>query len=73
MYLSGRYVNQLRGEIDVEKILYRLDRLTPEEAQRTVTPTLEVIYGLVHNLTLVMEGARPLLVPLYTDIEHVSG
>ena len=73
MNLSGGYANQLRGEIDVQKILYRLDRFTPEEAQRTVTPTLEVIYGLVHNLTLVMEGTRPLLVPLYTDIEHVSG
>ena len=48
---------KLLGENDTEKILDRLDRLSPEEARRTVTPTLEVIYGLVHNLTLVMEGA----------------
>ena len=56
---------KLLGENDTEKILDRLDRLSPEEARRTVTPTLEVIYGLVHNLTLVMEGALPLLILLY--------
>ena len=56
---------KLLGENDTEKILDRLDRLSPEEAGRTVSPTLEVIYGLIHNLTLVMEGAWPLFVPLY--------
>lgn len=40
----------------MDKILRRLDRLTPEEARATVTPTLEVIYGLVNNLTLIMKG-----------------
>jgi len=52
-----KHGKKLLGEDDTKKILHRLDRLSPEEAQRTVTPTLEVIYGLVHNLTLVMEGA----------------
>jgi len=56
---------KLLGENDTKKVLDRLDRLSPEEALRTVTPTLEVIYGLVHNLTLAMEGALPLLAPLY--------
>jgi hypothetical protein len=45
----------LREEIDVKKILWRLDRLTPDQAQRTVGPTVEVIYRLVHNMTRVME------------------
>jgi len=48
---------KLLRENDTKKVLDRLDRLSPEEARRTVTPTLEVIYGLVHNLTLAMEGA----------------
>jgi hypothetical protein len=48
---------KLLEENDTKMILDRLDRLSPKEALRTVTPTLEVIYGLVHNLTLVMEGA----------------
>ena len=56
---------KLLGGNDTKKVLDRLDRLSPEEARRTVTPTLEVIYGLVHNLTLAMEGAFPLLAPLY--------
>ncbi len=57
---------KLLGENDTEKILDRLDRLSSEEAGRTVLPTLEVIYGLIHNLMLVMEGARPLFIQLYT-------
>ena len=47
---------KLLGENDTKKVLDRLDRLSPEEAQRTVTPTLEVIFAMVHNLTLAMEG-----------------
>ena len=53
---SGKYAKKLLEENDMEKVLLRLDRLTPEEAWTTVTPTLEVIYGLVNNLILVMEG-----------------
>ena len=49
------------GENDVEAVLQRLDRLTQEEARTTATQTLEVVYGLVKNIKVVMDGARILL------------
>jgi len=45
----------------VEVVLQRSDRLTHEEAQTTATQTLEVVYGLVKNIKVVMDGARGLL------------
>ena len=45
----------------MEAVLQRLDRLTREEAQTTATQTLEVVYGLVKNIKIVMDGARELL------------
>ena len=34
-----------------------LDRLTQDEARMTAAPTLEVVYGLVQNMKVVMDGA----------------
>lgn len=51
------------GENDIEAVLQRLDRLTQEEARTTATQTLEIVYGLVKNMRIVMDGARSLLVP----------
>jgi hypothetical protein len=45
----------------VEAVLQRLDRLTQEEAKTTATQTLEVVYGLVKNIKVVMDGTRSLL------------
>ena len=45
----------------MEAVLQRLDRLTREEAQTTATQTLELVYGLVKNIRVVMDGARNLL------------
>jgi len=42
---------------DIEAVLQRLDRLTQDEARMTVTQTLEVVYGLVNNVKLVMDSA----------------
>ena len=55
------------GENDVEAILERLDRLTQEEARTTATQTLEVVYGLMKNIKVVMDGALtfPVLMMLY--------
>jgi len=41
----------------VEAILQRLDRLTLEEARMTGTTTLEVVYDLLKNMKMVMDGA----------------
>ena len=39
-------------------MLQRLERLTIEESKMTVAQTLDVIYSLVNNMQVVMEGAR---------------
>jgi hypothetical protein len=46
----------------VEAVLQRLDRLTREEAQTTATQTLELVYGLVKNIRLVLDGAHSFLI-----------
>ena len=55
---SEKLGKKLLGENDVEAVLQRLDRLTREEAQTTATQTLELMYGLVENIKVVMDGAR---------------
>jgi hypothetical protein len=48
------------GENGVEVVLQKLDRLTQEEAKTTATQTLEVVYGPLKNIKVVMDGARGL-------------
>ena len=47
---------KLLGEKETESVLQRLDRLNHEEARTTVAQTLEVVYGLVKNMKVVMDG-----------------
>jgi len=49
-------VRKFLGEKDVEAILQRLDRLTQDEARTTAVQTAEVVYGLVQNMSVVMDG-----------------
>jgi hypothetical protein len=53
-----KVVKELLGEKDVEAVLQRLDRLTLDEAQAAALQTLEVIYGLVRNHRIVMDGEQ---------------
>ena len=39
-------------------VLQRLDRLTQEEARITAAQTLEVVYGLIQNMRVVMDGEQ---------------
>jgi len=55
-YDTERFGKRLLGENDAEAVLRRLDRLTQEEARTTATQSLEVIYGLVKNLKVIMDG-----------------
>ena len=52
------------GENDreVEAILRRLDRLTLEEARVTGTTTLNVVYDLLKNMKMAMDGALDFLI-----------
>ena len=42
----------------VELVRQRLDRLNQEEVTTTAVQTLEVVYGLLKNMKVVMNGAR---------------
>ena len=54
--ITENFVKKLFGEKDVEAVLQRLNRLTQEEAKLTAAQTLEVVYGLVQNLSVVTNG-----------------
>ena len=51
-----KLVRKLLGENGVEAVLQRLDRLSLDEARTTAAQTLEVVYGLVQNMRVVMDG-----------------
>ena len=53
-----KFAKKLLGEREIEAVLQRLDRLTQEEGRMTVAQTLEVVYGLVNNVKIVMNGTR---------------
>jgi hypothetical protein len=54
--IAVKLVKKLWGEKEIEAVLRRLDRLTQDEARTTAAQTLEVVYGLVHNMRVVMDG-----------------
>ena len=55
---AEKFGKKLLGENDVEAVLQRLDRLTQEEARTTAAQTLEVVYGLMKNMKVVMDGTN---------------
>ena len=53
-------MKKLFGEKKIKGMVQRLDRLTQEEARITATKILEVVHGLVQNMSVVMDGEHPL-------------
>jgi hypothetical protein len=53
---AEKFGMKLLGENDVEETLKRLNGLTHDEAQLTAAQTLEVVYLLVQNMRVVMDG-----------------
>ena len=51
-----KFAKKLLGESEIEAVLQRLDRLTQEEGRMTVAQTLEVVYGLMNTMKVVMNG-----------------
>jgi hypothetical protein len=51
-------MKKLQGENDIEATLQRLDRLTLDESRATAAQTLEVVYGLVRQRKVVMDGEK---------------
>ncbi|KAH9956737.1 hypothetical protein BC827DRAFT_1157651 [Russula dissimulans] len=64
-----RFGKKLLGENEIEMVLKRLDRLTLEEARMSATQTLEVVYGLVKNMKVVMDDGTLLM----DDIHRALG
>ena len=54
--VAVKLVKKLLGENEVEAALQRLDRLTDDEARITAAQSLEVVYRLVQNIRVVMDG-----------------
>jgi hypothetical protein len=54
--ITEKFAKKFFGDKDIEAVLKRLDRLTQDEARNTAAQTLEVVYGLVQNMTVVMDG-----------------
>jgi hypothetical protein len=53
-----KLIKKLWGGKEVEAVLQRLDRLTQDEARTTAAQTLEVVYGLVQNMRVVMDDGK---------------
>ena len=57
-YDAVKLIKKLLGDRDVEAVLQRLDRLTLDEARITAAQTLEVVYSLIQNMRVVMDGEQ---------------
>jgi uncharacterized protein YpuA (DUF1002 family) len=53
-----KLVRKLVGEKKLEAMVQRLDRLTQDEARRTIAQILKVVHGLVENMKVVMDGEQ---------------
>lgn len=51
-----KLIKKLLGENDLEAVLQRLDRLTQDEARTTAAQTLKIVYSLLQNMRVVMDG-----------------
>ena len=52
------------NEEDIGRVRRRLRRLTQDETQMTVAYNMEVVYGLISNIKILMDGARRSLAQL---------
>jgi hypothetical protein len=51
-----KYGEMLLDETDIEEALEELEGLVQEEVRSTVTQLLDIVYGLIRNIRVVMEG-----------------
>ena len=56
--IAEKFAKKFFGDKEIEAVLKRLDRLTQDEARNTAAQTLEVVYGLVQNMKVVIDGER---------------
>ena len=53
-------MRKVRGKNEIEAALWRLDRLTSDEGRAMAAQTLEVVYGLVQDRRVVLDGEKAL-------------
>ena len=53
---AAKFAKKHLGGKDVEAVLQRLDRLTQDEARITTGEILKVVYGLVQNMNVAING-----------------
>ena len=58
-----KLVKKLLEENEIEAVLQRLDRLTLDEAQTTAEQTLKVVYRLMQNMRVVIDGEKDIPIP----------
>lgn len=58
MAVAEKYGSKLLGENEINAVLQRLDRLSTEQSRETAAQTLDIVYGLVKNTEVIMEGAH---------------
>lgn len=56
--VTGKYTRGEQESKEIESALQRLDRLTLEELRTTTTQTLDIVYGLVDNMRVIIDGAH---------------
>jgi hypothetical protein len=56
--MTEKFVKKLFGEKNIEAVLQRLNRLTQEEEKLTAAQILEVVHGLVQNMSVVSDGEQ---------------
>jgi hypothetical protein len=60
---TEKFIKKFLGENEIEAVLYRLDRLTQDEARATGAQTLEIVYGLVQHRRVIMDGENTVPLP----------
>lgn len=55
-FIAVKSIKNPLGEKEVDAVLNRLDRLTEEEARTTAAQVLEVVNGLVQDITVAVGG-----------------
>jgi len=53
---AAEFAKNCREGKQIEAVLQRLDRLTQDEARITAGEILKVVYGLVQNINVVING-----------------
>ena len=69
---AGEFVKKTKRGNDAEAVLQRLDRLTQEEARTTAPQALDVVYGLIQNMRIVIDGKQIHLTCQPLTVDHPS-